>query len=359
MNKVRTALVTAAAMGFASQASAYDVVADVTFNWAASGSEAILTSQGTPGNFGTDFSNETFFSDLATISGEGYLNPDFADDAFFATTPCVNSASPFASQYACQIAAPGSDTVAPTGLGPGPSASGLLNVTSTTMTGVLTVIPDPEGLVQGPQAGTSPAGAYNIRSADGSPFKNVWYGISEELTLNVNLTGTFNETDWNITGGNVVFNDPNFQCAIADFSGVLCSAGQLGDGEGSIRSWGENTASISDPSQLGEIDIFDPTGATLLETLSGVLANLTIDTSEKPLGEISTVQGEYRRGGAASACATGGPIRVDPGSGTVTCGTLVTGTLNVTGHIVPVPAAVWLFGSALGLLGWVRRRTAA
>ena len=26
--------------------------------------------------------------------------------------------------------------------------------------------------------------------------------------------------------------------------------------------------------------------------------------------------------------------------------------------LVPVPAAVWLFGSALGLLGWLRRRTA-
>ena len=25
---------------------------------------------------------------------------------------------------------------------------------------------------------------------------------------------------------------------------------------------------------------------------------------------------------------------------------------------VPVPAAVWLFGSALALLGWIRRRTA-
>jgi len=31
--------------------------------------------------------------------------------------------------------------------------------------------------------------------------------------------------------------------------------------------------------------------------------------------------------------------------------------LTFTAAIVPVPAAVWLFGSALGLLAWVRRRT--
>jgi hypothetical protein len=30
--------------------------------------------------------------------------------------------------------------------------------------------------------------------------------------------------------------------------------------------------------------------------------------------------------------------------------------LTMVAQIVPVPAAVWLFGSALGLLGWVRRR---
>jgi len=32
--------------------------------------------------------------------------------------------------------------------------------------------------------------------------------------------------------------------------------------------------------------------------------------------------------------------------------------INLTVATVPVPAAVWLFGSALGLLGWMRRRVA-
>jgi hypothetical protein len=31
--------------------------------------------------------------------------------------------------------------------------------------------------------------------------------------------------------------------------------------------------------------------------------------------------------------------------------------VSVSAGVVPIPAAVWLFGSALGLLGWMRRKS--
>ena len=37
----------------------------------------------------------------------------------------------------------------------------------------------------------------------------------------------------------------------------------------------------------------------------------------------------------------------------------VGGTISMSTAVIPVPAAVWLFGSALGLLGWIRRRVSA
>jgi hypothetical protein len=40
-----------------------------------------------------------------------------------------------------------------------------------------------------------------------------------------------------------------------------------------------------------------------------------------------------------------------------TSGTDVLNTFNI--QVVPVPAAVWLFASALGLMGWIRRRATA
>lgn len=50
----------------------------------------------------------------------------------------------------------------------------------------------------------------------------------------------------------------------------------------------------------------------------------------------------------------GGTVRFLVFSDTGTTAYMVEGT--ILGAPVPVPAAVWLFGSALGLLGWMRRR---
>jgi len=49
-------------------------------------------------------------------------------------------------------------------------------------------------------------------------------------------------------------------------------------------------------------------------------------------------------------------LGMTPGTYVWTLPSADTVTLNVGSAAVPVPAAVWLFGSALGLLGWMRRR---
>lgn len=52
----------------------------------------------------------------------------------------------------------------------------------------------------------------------------------------------------------------------------------------------------------------------------------------------------------------GGTVRFAVFSDTGTTAYMVEGT--ILPQVIPVPAAAWLFGSALGLLGWVRRRSA-
>ena len=40
----------------------------------------------------------------------------------------------------------------------------------------------------------------------------------------------------------------------------------------------------------------------------------------------------------------------------VMAGELITAIDNIVVSTIPIPAAVWLFGSGLGLLGWMRRK---
>jgi len=48
---------------------------------------------------------------------------------------------------------------------------------------------------------------------------------------------------------------------------------------------------------------------------------------------------------------------VDIPSTNIFSGVLITGEAQARASVIPIPAAMWLFGSALGLLGWLRRRT--
>jgi hypothetical protein len=336
-----------AALGLSAQAFG-DVTADVQFHWATDGLARGWTSSAA--NSLPSMTNGTYFSDLAGNNSTTYYNPDFAK-AGDATGWCGPGTEAFQAQYACKI----STNTPINDVGPGAKATGQLTVTATTLTGTLTVInTNDEGA--GPQPGTSIATGYNVRSADGSPFKNVWYGVSNQMTLTVNLTGIFTATNWDINGGTVGFFDPAFQCGVADFSGVLCNPSTVGGGfqaNGQMLSWGMAQGTGAGTG-VSTINVFDPTGATKVAELSGILASLTIDGA----GNLTTVKGETRvgSGSGGGGCATS--IRWSAAAG-ITCGTLAIRKLEITGTVVPVPAAAWLFGSALGLLGVARRKLAA
>jgi hypothetical protein len=334
MNRI-AAGIAAIGLGVASAttALAYDATATVEFNWATDGLALGWTSSAA--NTLTAIANTTYFSTLPGNNSTTYYNADFAKSAD-ALGWCGPGTESFQSQYACKIS-----TVTPVAdVGPGAKATGTLTVNDTQMFGTLTVInTNDEGA--GPQPGTTAATGYNVRSADGSPFKNVWYGFSNQTTLTVNLTGTFSATSWQITGGTVRFFDANFQCAVADFSGVLCNPSTVGGGfqaNGQGLSWGMSQGD-GQPTGLTEIRVFDPTGANQIATLAGVLASISIAGD----GTITTTRGETRvgTGSGGSGCPTS--IRYNDAGDTITCGTLQVRKLNVTGSVsggaAPTPDA--------------------
>lgn len=91
-------------------------------------------------------------------------------------------------------------------------------------------------------------------------------------------------------------------------------------------------------------------GSATQETLNGgaPLTDLSHDNG---------LDGFYFEGGldtnVPGAIVPGGIVRIVMTSASGNTMYVLEGTTT----LIPVPAAVWLFGSALGLLGWVRRRT--
>jgi hypothetical protein len=309
-------------------AFAFSTTVNVTFSWATDGIAKGWTSSAP--NSLANVNNSTYFTSLTTNNSITYYNSDFATVAEQVALGCGPGLEAFRAQYACKIGGTKAIPTAAAGdLGPGASATGTLTVTDTTLTGVLTVInTNDEGA--GLQFGTTAATGYNVRGSDGSPFKNVWYGVSSQTTLTVSLTGAFTDTpgSWSITGGTITINDPSFQCGVADFSGVLCNPSTVSGGftsNGEFLSWGLDA---SGPGGVTEIQVRDATGTNVLSSLSGVLASLNVDGA----GNITTTQGEFRSasGNNGQGCPTGS-IRYS-GTG-ITCGTLQVGLLSITGGV--------------------------
>jgi len=376
MRKV-TAIAALAVVGLGAQTTAfgYGGTANLTFSWGGPSSQDIgWTAQGGTAVL-TPFTNATYLTTLGGNNSTNYYNSDFASASQCASIVAgLGGSAPVTRKYGCRytdayssasfVSTPVADT------GPGAQASGTLTVTDTTLTGTLTIV----STTNEPTGGTATtigngANGYNLRQADGSPFGNSWNGVTTLGTYTVNLTGTFTASSWQITGGSAKFSDAGFLCQQGGNStpaNILCSASAAPGGfttTGGSLSWGwELDGSATNLGNVaGQIDVRDSGTNALITSLSGVLADLSIDG----LGNVTTNAGEIRRGlGSTAGCGLGPTtknVSYNASLNTITCGTITTSGLVITGTapVIPVPAAVWLFGSALGLLGVARRKMAA
>jgi hypothetical protein len=395
----------ASALGFAAPgALAYNATAAVTVLIGGNGGGAAdpSTSTLTPALATSDiawtsngtstivpFTDATYFSELGGYNSRSYYNPDFASAAQCTAGAGIVPAtggSVSVRKYGCRYSTSGgSPTFVATPVvdaGQLASASGTLTVTDTTLTGVLTVASttdEPTGATTvisglGTRLSNSVGNGfdgYNYRSADGSPFGNYWQGITTGGTYTFALTGTFNSSSWAINGGTVRFSDPGFACQQgglgnpvpdpAPAGGTLCAPSLVSGGQsqvGSNLSWGWDFDGNGTGTVNTEIEVRDTAGTTVLETLSGVLASISLSPGGSNPNDVSTIttnSGEMRRALGSSGGGCANHIRYD---GTkIACGTLTAGKLVFTGTatVVPAPAAIWLLGTGLGLLGLRRK----
>lgn len=389
-----------AALGLTGQAYGYEAVGTLTFSWGgnANATAAAESNYGATVDTAADIgwtangtSQLAVMTDSTYFSAQnGYNSRSYYDNDYTVAASCVVGAgivpttatgNGTARKYGCRYnTSGGTQTFAGAPVSgvaaalEGARATGELTATDTTLTGTLTIVPmgdEPTGATTTFNGGNRTSNSigngfsgYNYRSADGSPFGNYWLGITTEGTLTVNLTGSFSESAWQITGGTVRFSNPTgFACQQGGLGGTglgtLCLSSAVSGGQspadGSNLSWGWDVDGGGAGTTNAEIEVRDGVGGSIIENLSGVLASISINN-----GVLSTQTGEFRRalGSSGSGCST---YIVWDGT-RVSCGTLTAGLLDVSGSVtvIPVPAAAWLVAPAILAAGrFARRRKTA
>lgn len=154
----------------------------------------------------------------------------------------------------------------------------------------------------------------------------------------------FNDLVWTLQGGALVHQAGDGLATCIIVLGTRCT------GQGGVVTGDVNDASARSPW------IFD-----------GVLADTGIeDTSTTPW---HTATDDMRTIGPIDALSFDLSGFVDGVGGTIVItaagdqpfggrSSAVAATFNLDVTLIPLPAAAWLFGSALGLLGWMKRRAA-
>ncbi len=388
------ASVAALGLGLQAAAHAYNVTAAVTFTFGGSANSAnadqgFWTFAGPVSVGGIQPDNGTLIHTLSGANSTHFYNPDFAtgtggtcsdadpgdgllcgqdpnDDVTPGSGDCmiggalVPAGATFSQvrKYGCRYESsifgftfarlPTLDA------GPVGQASGTITVTDTTLTGTLTIVntsDEPTGATTTFTVGTTGTpgttrtsnsigngfAGYNYREADESPFGNVWYGATTAGTYTLNLTGSFNNTTWIITGGSATFTDPGFACQQGapggDARGTMCSSSRVGgqfNPDGSQLSWGMDPDGISTgTTAAAAIQIRSADGSSLLTTLSGVIASMGIAVN----GDITTNSGEFRRAWGISGLGCPDHIRYDTVASKLSCGWLIAGNLSISGAV--------------------------
>jgi len=158
------------------------------------------------------------------------------------------------------------------------------------------------------------------------------------IALGQTFTVTVSNADFVQTGGATVgiLWDP----VILDLNSISLAPGAFAGLAPSAPSGAEQTA--------GEIALFSIFG--------------DLNPANDPVGNFDSFILEFIAQSAGTSAITIDESGVSRGWSDSSDLSIISGVIynqgSVTVSAVPVPAAVWLFGSALGLLGWARRRAA-